>query len=49
MPSLRELQQNAYRAIVLEDDVRGRGLDVTRLGVYRNNARETFHKTLAAT
>jgi hypothetical protein len=49
MPSLREIQQNAYRAIVLEDDVRGRGLNVTRLSVYRNNARETFRKTLAAT
>jgi len=49
MPSLRELQQNAYRAIVLEDDVRGAGLNVTRLSVYRNNARETFRKTLTAT
>ena len=49
MPSLRELQQNAYRAIVLEDDARGRGLNVSRLSVYRNNARETFRKTLAAT
>jgi hypothetical protein len=49
LSSLRELQQNAYRAIVLEDDARSRGLNVTRLGVYRNNARETFRKTLAAT
>jgi hypothetical protein len=49
MPSLRELQQNAYRAIVLEDDARVRDLNVTRLSVYRNNARETFRKTLAVT
>jgi len=49
MLSLRELQQNTYRAIVLDDDARGRGLNVTRLNVYRNNARETFRKALAAT
>jgi hypothetical protein len=50
MISLREVQQRAYRAIVLEENV----LPMTapravRLGVYRNNARETFRKTLAAT
>jgi hypothetical protein len=51
MPSLRELQQRAYRAIVLDDDaaVRVGTLNAARLGVYRNNARETFHKTLAVT
>jgi hypothetical protein len=55
MPSLRELQQRAYRAIVLEDDgsfappVRDSGAAAARLAVYRNNASETFHKTLAAT
>jgi hypothetical protein len=55
MPSLRELQQRAYRAIVLEEDgvfvpwtgaARG---GAARLAVYRNNVRETFHKTLAVT
>ena len=50
MLSLREVQRRAYRAIVLEDNV----LPLTRssaarLDVYRNNARETFRKTLAAT
>ncbi len=50
MLSLREVQRRAYRAIVLEDNV----LPLTRsrearLAVYRNNARETFRKTLAAT
>jgi hypothetical protein len=49
MPSLRELQQNAYRAVVLENAEQARGFNVTRLRVYRNNARETFRKTLAAT
>jgi hypothetical protein len=49
MPSLHELQQNAYRAIVLEDAARGGPFNAARLAVYRNNARETFHKTLAAT
>src|SRR5262245_16011085 len=49
MPSLRELQQNAYRAVVLEDAARARNLNVTRLSVYRNNARETFRKALAVT
>jgi len=50
MLSLREVQRRAYRAIVLEDDVlaltRSRA---ARLEVYRNNARETFRKTLSAT
>jgi putative DNA-binding protein len=50
MLSLRETQQRAYRAIVLEENVlpltRSRA---ARLDVYRNNARETFRKTLAAT
>jgi hypothetical protein len=50
MLSLREVQRRAYRAIVLEDDVlpltRSRA---ARLDVYRNNARETFRKTLSAT
>lgn len=53
MNSLREIQQRAYRAIALGDDAllgmvsadRARA----RLGVYRNNARVTFEKTLAAT
>lgn len=49
MPSLRELQQTAYRAIALEDDARGGEFNVARLAVYRNNARETYRKTLAAT
>jgi hypothetical protein len=47
MPSLREVQQRAYRAIVLEEDVLA--VSPVRLEVYRNNARETFRKTLAAT
>jgi Putative DNA-binding domain len=50
MLSLREVQRRAYRAIVLEDNVlpltRSRA---ARLEVYRNNARETFRKTLSAT
>ncbi len=55
MSSLRELQQRAYRAILLEEEVRLPIAPVTsqrlaaRLGVYRNNARETFRRTLAAT
>jgi hypothetical protein len=50
MPSLRELQQHAYRAIVLEEEgLRTAASRAARLGVYRNNARETFHKTLAVT
>jgi hypothetical protein len=53
MSSLREIQQRAYRAIVLEEDVTPAGGPVdrlaARLGVYRNNARVTFCKTLAAT
>ena len=49
MPSLRELQQQTYRAVVLEDVVSGAKLSAARLGVYRNNARETFYKTLVAT
>lgn len=55
MNELRELQQRAYRAIVLGESVRlpvstgsSRRL-AARLGVYRNNARETFRRTLAAT
>jgi hypothetical protein len=47
MPSLREVQQRAYRAILLEED--GLAASPVRLEVYRNNARETFRKTLAAT
>jgi hypothetical protein len=50
MLSLREVQRRTYRAIVLEDNVlpltRSRA---ARLDVYRNNARETFRKTLSAT
>jgi hypothetical protein len=53
MNSLRELQQRAYRAIALEEDlplVSGPGDRLrARLAVYRNNARVTFEKTLAAT
>jgi hypothetical protein len=54
MLSLRELQERAYRAIVLEEDgvLAPTGAPHTRrtgLEVYRNNARETYHKTLAAT
>lgn len=50
MPLLRELQQRAYRAIVLDERAwNGGALNTARLGVYRNNARETFHKTLAVT
>jgi hypothetical protein len=48
MPSLRELQQSAYRAIA-GDDERSSGFNAARLAVYRNNAHETFHKTLAVT
>lgn len=47
MPSLREVQQSAYRAIA--NDGAMHGYNAARLGVYRNNARETFHKTLAVT
>lgn len=55
MLSLRELQQRAFRAIVLEEDgvvvplARGARASAARLEVYRNNARETYRKTLAAT
>ena len=55
MPSLRELQQRAYRAIVLEEEGvfapwgRDARVGAARLAVYRTNARETFHKTLAVT
>lgn len=53
MSSLRELQQRAYRAIALEDDTMtfggAGGRSRARLEVYRNNARVTFEKTLAAT
>jgi hypothetical protein len=48
--SLREVQQRAYRAIVLgQNIVPITALRAARLGVYRNNARETFRKTLAVT
>jgi hypothetical protein len=50
MLSLRDVQRRAYRAVVLDDNVlpltRSRA---ARLEVYRNNARETFRKTLAVT
>jgi hypothetical protein len=50
MISLRDVQQRAYRAIVLEENVLPMtALRAARLEVYRNNARETFRKTLAAT
>lgn len=51
MSSLRELQQRVYRAIVLEDDrqLAARSDAGVRLEVYRNNARVTFRRTLAAT
>lgn len=55
MLSLREIQQRALRAIVLEEDdaivpfVRHGRSAAARLEVHRNNARETFRKTLAAT
>jgi hypothetical protein len=55
MHSLHELQQRVYRAIVLEEDgvfapwARDARVGAARLAVYRNNARETFHKTLAST
>lgn len=55
MPSLRELQQWSYRAIVLDEEfgprthARDERRRAARLNVYRNNARATFHKTLAAT
>jgi hypothetical protein len=52
MSSLRELQQRAYRAIALGEDLpvaAGADRMRARLGVYRNNARVTFEKTLAAT
>jgi hypothetical protein len=53
MSSLREIQQRAYRAILLDEHVRFGSANVdrhaARLGVYRNNARVTFEKTLAAT
>ncbi len=53
MNSLRELQQRAYRAIALDDDLSIVAGSVdrsrARLAVYRNNARVTFEKTLAAT
>jgi hypothetical protein len=55
MPPLREIQQLAYRAIVLEEGApfpagsRDSRVTTARLAVYRNNARENFHKTLAVT
>ena len=49
MLSLRELQQKTYRAVVLEDAGSSGSFNAARLDVYRNNARETFHKTLLAT
>jgi hypothetical protein len=48
--SLREIQQRAYRAILWEENVVPMTVArAARLGVYRNNARETFRKTLAVT
>jgi hypothetical protein len=50
MLSLRDVQQRAYRAIVHEENTLPlTAFRAARLGVYRNNARETFRKTLAAT
>jgi hypothetical protein len=50
MSSLREIQQRAYRAIVLQENALPlTALRTARLDVYRNNARETFRKTLALT
>jgi hypothetical protein len=52
MSSLRDLQQRAYRAIVLGDDgVLPEDGDSAAVGleVYRNNARETFRRTLSST
>jgi hypothetical protein len=51
MSSLRDLQQRAYRAIAHGDDlVLALGASAAaRLEVYRNNARGTFRRTLAAT
>jgi len=53
MNSLRELQHRAYRAIALDERVAfgvgSGGRANARLEVYRNNARVTFEKTLAAT
>ncbi len=50
MTSLREIQQRAYRAIVWDQNVVPMTAQrAARLGVYRNNARETFRKTIAAT
>ena len=53
MSALRELQQRAYRAIALDEHVAFGVGSVdranARLAVYRNNARVTFEKTLAAT
>jgi hypothetical protein len=47
MSSLREVQQRAYRAIMWDENVVP--MAAARLGVYRNNARETFRKSLAVT
>jgi len=53
MNSLRDLQQRAYRAIALDEDASFGVVSAdranARLAVYRNNARVTFEKTLAAT
>jgi len=53
MPSLRELQQRAYRAIALDEHVAlvAGAVDRprARLAVYRNNARVTFEKALTTT
>jgi hypothetical protein len=55
MLSLREVQERAFRAVVLEEDAvivpfaRDARSTAARLEVYRNNARETFRKALAAT
>jgi hypothetical protein len=52
--SLRDFQQRTYRAIALEEDLAlpfggTSPRRVTGLAVYRNNARETFRRTLATT
>ena len=48
MLSLHEIQRRAYGAIVRDENVLPFAAGA-RLAVYRNNARETFRKTLAAT
>ncbi len=55
MNSLRELQERCYRAFALGDAaslvtaVRSNGVSAEdRIGIYQNNARETFRKSLGA-